>query len=124
MDYSFGESIKTYREKKKLSIRFLAQRVGISAAYLSDIENGKRAAPSQKVFCRLVKELNLSMSEIKDLEKMALYSNMNKVRILKDYLNKNPSAFKFILLAIENNVSNDIWDKMCKDLAIYFNKDF
>lgn len=38
----FGERLRKYREEKKVSLTFLAQQLGISAAHLSHVEQGKR----------------------------------------------------------------------------------
>lgn len=37
-----GEQIRRKRERKNISLRALARQAGISAAYLSDIELGRR----------------------------------------------------------------------------------
>jgi predicted transcriptional regulator len=39
---SIGEALRRERMKKKVSLRSLAKTLGISAAYLSDVELGKR----------------------------------------------------------------------------------
>lgn len=52
-----GEELKKYREANGLSLRALAQRVGISFTYISYIENGKM--PSPDVIKRLAKEMKM-----------------------------------------------------------------
>lgn len=37
-----GESAKTYRLQRDMSLRAVAKKMGISAPYLSDLENGNR----------------------------------------------------------------------------------
>jgi len=37
-----GEKMRLYRQSKGLSVRKLAKKMGISAAHLSDMENGKK----------------------------------------------------------------------------------
>lgn len=53
----FGEYLKHLREKKKMSIRKLSTYSGVSAGYLSQIENGGRSTPSPSVIKKLAKGL-------------------------------------------------------------------
>ena len=46
---SFGESVRQRREELDISVRKMAKRLGMSAMYLSDIERGKRPAPSGNI---------------------------------------------------------------------------
>ena len=59
----FGEYIRQARERllagdKGFSVRQVAQRVGIEPAYLSKIERGVFAPPSEEVIRKLATELN------------------------------------------------------------------
>lgn len=53
----FGECIRQLRLEKRLSQRDLAVKVGIDFTYLSKIENGRVAPPSDQVIRKLGKEL-------------------------------------------------------------------
>ena len=46
-----GQRIRELRGKKDLSLRELAKKLDVSAAFLSDIELGRRY-PSEKGICR------------------------------------------------------------------------
>ena len=43
---SFGETLKACRVAKKLTLRELHQRMGLSVSYLSDIENNRKNPPN------------------------------------------------------------------------------
>jgi transcriptional regulator with XRE-family HTH domain len=58
-DSPLGEYIRRQREMQKLSMRQLAQLVGISNPYLSQIERGLRE-PSEKVVDAIARNLELS----------------------------------------------------------------
>lgn len=62
----FGPTIRELRESQepKLSLRALAKRCGISAAYLSNIERGLCAPPSVEVLKALARELNIDPSDL------------------------------------------------------------
>lgn len=42
---NFGATVRTIRESNGISLRELARRLGWSAAYVSDIERGRRSPP-------------------------------------------------------------------------------
>jgi transcriptional regulator with XRE-family HTH domain len=58
MTYDFSYILKQKRLAKEFSIKELAQKVDITAKYLSSIENGRRV-PSAKVLSRLLESLNM-----------------------------------------------------------------
>ena len=62
---TLGERIRELRETKDLSLRELAKRLGLSAAFLSDVELGRRY-PSKKVLLQLADELGVKSSELEN----------------------------------------------------------
>lgn len=54
---TFTERLVRYREMKGLSQRALAQRIGISSAYLNDIEHGRRG-PTVNLVNVIAEEFN------------------------------------------------------------------
>lgn len=61
---SFGELVRSLRQKKGWNGREFARRVDITPSYLSDIENSKRNAPKKEPLDRMIKELYLTDEEI------------------------------------------------------------
>lgn len=59
-----GERIRELREERDMSLRELAKKLGCSAAFLSDIELGRRY-PSEKNLKDLAHLLNTSLNELK-----------------------------------------------------------
>ncbi|WP_261301821.1 helix-turn-helix domain-containing protein [Paenibacillus andongensis] len=55
------------RKLKGFTIRELADRSGVSAAYISQLENGNRGIPSPEVLMKLSEGLNTSYSELMDI---------------------------------------------------------
>lgn len=51
------------REEKKLSIRELARRSGVSKTQINEIENGQ-SDPTLKTMCRIAKALNMKIEDI------------------------------------------------------------
>jgi transcriptional regulator with XRE-family HTH domain len=58
-----GRRLREAREEKKIGLRELARRLGVSASLISQIETGK-TEPSIKTLFAMVSELELSVNEI------------------------------------------------------------
>jgi transcriptional regulator with XRE-family HTH domain len=56
--------IKTLREEKGLSQKALANRIGVSDAYITMLETGKRKNPSLDILKRLAKALGVPVTEL------------------------------------------------------------
>jgi len=64
---TIGERIRQLREVKDLSLRELAKTVGISAAFLSDVELGRRY-PSDKHLAAIARALGTMLGDLKDYD--------------------------------------------------------
>lgn len=62
-NHQLGYKIKAAREDRKLTQERLAEIVGITPGYLSEIEN-KKTIPSFMILCSLCRTLNLSLDDI------------------------------------------------------------
>src|SRR2546430_10086102 len=58
-----GQRLRKAREQKKIGLRELARRLGVSASLISQIETGK-TEPSINTLFAIVSELELSVNEI------------------------------------------------------------
>lgn len=67
MNVSLGQRIRTLRGVKNVSLRELAKKAGISAAFLSDIELGRRF-PSDDVLVRLARELGTTEKDLRSYD--------------------------------------------------------
>jgi transcriptional regulator with XRE-family HTH domain len=61
---SFYDQLKDYRKLKGYTIREVADRSGVSSAYISQLENGNRGIPSPEILMKLSEGLNISYSEL------------------------------------------------------------
>lgn len=64
---TFGQRIRELREKKDLSLRELAKKIGISAAFLSDVELGRRY-PSEKVLIGVAQYLDTTIEDLREFD--------------------------------------------------------
>lgn len=81
---TFGERIRELREKKDLSLREFATRLGVSAAFASDVELGRRH-PSDKVLADMARELDTTLEDLRK------YDTRAPVQDLKRLTAKNPA---------------------------------
>ncbi|MDR3643879.1 MAG: helix-turn-helix transcriptional regulator [Clostridia bacterium] len=64
MDYiALGHRIREYRTRLKITQEFLAEKLDLSAVYISQIENGARK-PSLATVFRIARFLNVSMDDL------------------------------------------------------------
>ena len=59
-----GERVRELRTERDLSLRELATRIGVSVAFMSDVELGRRR-PSDNVLLRIARELGSSMDDLR-----------------------------------------------------------
>lgn len=85
MNKTFGERIRELRDAKDFSLRELASKIGVSAAFLSDVELGRRF-PSEDKLVLLAKELKT------DLEELRKYDFRDEVENIKKMMFADPAA--------------------------------
>lgn len=120
---TFGRKLKELRQQRKISLRSLASELGMSATFLSDIENERRLPPTSDKFANSIdtiqKVLCLNEEETNQLRLCADEDLFKKGFIAKDfekYINKCPKAQVAMRTAISNNVPNSKWDRIIKIL--------
>ena len=68
MEIKFGEIIKAKREEKGHSLMDLAKVVGISAGYLSQLENGRKDNPKLEIVLKIIKALEIDIDMLLGLD--------------------------------------------------------
>lgn len=61
---TLGQRIRELREQRDLSLRELAKQLGVSAAFLSDVELGRRY-PSGKVLQGIAQKLDATIEDLR-----------------------------------------------------------
>ena len=101
---TFGSYIRELRIKNDIGQRELAQKIGIAASYLNDIEKNKRTAPKITV----IKKISLILkAELDLLNNLAGNSKKGLAPDIIDYIEKNPNIVSLIRAAKNNNLSID-----------------
>ena len=63
-EIEFGNYLKNLRKERGLSIRRLEAQSGVSNAYLSQLENGKRGLPSPEILKKIHEPLDIGYAEL------------------------------------------------------------
>lgn len=111
MDLLFGTFIYKKRTEKQISLRGFARMIEISPVYVSSIEKGTRAAPTEDILNNIAKILVLNEEE-KDLMYDLAAKSKNTLSIATDlvvYINKNTMAHKALRLSKKVNANDDDW---------------
>ena len=106
---TFGSYIRELRIKNDIGQRELAQKIGIAASYLNDIEKNKRAAPKITVIKKISLFLNAELDLLNDL---AGSSKKGLAPDIIDYKEKNPNIISLIRTAKNNNLAVDEIDQL------------
>lgn len=113
---SFGEYIKARREVLGKSIRGLAQELGMTPVYLSDIEKGNRYAP-EKHLCRMIEVLRISGDDINCFYELAGKSRNDNFPDLVDYIGKMEIVRVALRRARDLNISNLQWQEFIDKIS-------
>ncbi len=68
MRIKVGEVIKAKREEKKISLVDFAREIGISPAYLSQLENGRKENPKLEIMLSITQALDIDLDMLLGLE--------------------------------------------------------
>lgn len=105
----FGKRLRELRKQKNISQRDLAAQVGIDFTYLSKIEGGRLAPPSEEVIGHLAQVLEADENELINLA--------GKVpKDLKAVLEESPQAVELLRVLSERKLPDETYRKML-DLA-------
>ena len=116
MSKKFGELVKEYRGEKTL--KELGNEIGISSAYLSDIEKGNRI-PSKDKLDKLIKIFGLKDKEKDNFYDLAAKESSNKYKVsgdIAEYIMKNEYLRSFIRLAKVKKLDNSYWKNKTEEL--------
>ncbi|WP_206455877.1 helix-turn-helix domain-containing protein [Aurantimonas marina] len=70
-----GEKIRVMRKERGVSQGEMAAALGISSAYLSALEHGRRGRPTWELLQRIIGYLNVIWDEAEELERLAELSH-------------------------------------------------
>jgi transcriptional regulator with XRE-family HTH domain len=94
----FGERLRTLREARGLQLKSMAEALGVSPAYLSALEHGKRGRPTHALVVAICAYFNIIWDEADELARLARISHP---RITVDTGGLSPRATELANLLAE-----------------------
>lgn len=101
----FGTFVRNRRLELGISVRDFAESLGLSPAYISDIERGNRMAPVEHLE-QIATILKLEEGDMEFFIDLSGCSHSNWPEI-NEYLAKNKSAREFVRLARDKGMSGE-----------------
>jgi len=94
----FGEKVRQLRQARGVSQKQMAEALGVSAAWLSALENGRRGRPNWDFLQRVIAYFNVIWDEADELRRLARASHP---RVTVDTSGLSASATLFANLVAE-----------------------
>ena len=113
----FGSKLRQLRKAKGIKLKEMSEGVGVSSAYLSALEHGKRGMPTWAMVQRIISFFNVIWDDAEELQRLAEISDP---RIVVDTAGMDPKATEFA-----NRLALDIGkldSKALDDLLISLSK--
>lgn len=85
----FGERLRNLRSERDITLKQMSEAVGVSAAYLSALEHGRKGRPSWYLVQRIIAFFNIIWDDAEELVKLA---NISHPRIAIDTAGLSPQA--------------------------------
>lgn len=85
----FGERLRRLRRERGVNQKEMAAALGVSAAYLSALEHGRRGVPSWAMIQKIIGYFNVIWDEAEELQALALASHP---RVVVDTAGLSPAA--------------------------------
>ncbi|MEX0346290.1 MAG: helix-turn-helix domain-containing protein [Rhizobiaceae bacterium] len=85
----FGSKLRDLRRKKGVTQREMAEAIGVSPAYLSALEHGRRGVPTWPLTQKIIGYFNIIWDDADQLQQLALKSHP---RVVIDTSGLSPEA--------------------------------
>ena len=112
VEQTFGSFLREKRMARGLTLRGMAAKLDLSPVYMSNIENDRRAAPSQEYLERMAMLLQLDKPEREWLLDLAAKSQNNRVSAdLPDYIMDREIVRAALRTAKEADATDQEWQE-------------
>ena len=96
----FGDRMRRLRAERGVTLKDMAAAIGVSPAYLSALEHGKRGRPGWHLIQRIIEYFNIIWDDAEDVVKLA---GVSHPRITIDTAGLNPKATE-----LANRLARDV----------------
>jgi transcriptional regulator with XRE-family HTH domain len=84
-----GQKLRSMRAERNITMKDMAEAIGVSPAYLSALEHGRRGAPTWYLVQRVITFFNVIWDEAEEIERLAQISHP---RVVIDTSGLGPEA--------------------------------
>ena len=111
----YGEKIRELREHKGITMKKMADDLGVSSAYLSALEHGNRGRPGPGLILQVCGYFDLMWEEAEELKRLARLSHP---RAVVDTAGLSPNATELANLLAQNirELDEDTLDWMLAEI--------
>lgn len=113
----FGKKLRQLRDKQAMTQKDMAAALGVSAAYLSALEHGKRGVPRWIFIQEVIRVLNVIWDDADELQALAFRSNP---RVVVDTSDLSPKAtelaniFSEVIAGLSDQEIDDLLEQIQK----------
>lgn len=113
--YNFGASMRFIREQRGIKIREIANKVGMTATYISDIERGNNNPPGKKLMQKILMALEIQETELQNyLYDLAARERGGVSEDIADYIMSNDDLRRVIRMTQRQKMSEQFWRECLK----------
>ena len=94
----FGQKVRTLRKKGRITLKKMAEDLGVSSAYFSALEHGYRGRPTSGLVQQIAGYFSLGTEDTEELKQLAKLSHP---RVTVDTAGLNPKATELANLLAE-----------------------
>ncbi len=106
----FGDFLRQKRQKANITLRLFAQMLGLSAPYVSDLENSNRYPPDSKILEKMIEILKLNPAEQEEFYDLAGEGRNEVAPDLTKYINENKMV-RTALRRVKGKATPEDWQR-------------
>lgn len=100
----FGQQIRQIRQQKGFGLNEFAKELGVSPAYLSNLETGKTQTIQLEVLSKLQQGLHLNVDELDSKANPVIRRAERVSELLLELHKTNPVAANYFMMLVEQGV--------------------
>ena len=115
-DITFGEFLQRKREEKEITLRRMADKLGFSAPFLSDVEKGRRNPPELSKLEQIADILSLSIADKQTMFDLAGKKRESVAPDLPDYIMSRGYVAAALRTARDLDAGEEEWQRFVDEL--------
>lgn len=120
MEIEFGDFLRKKRKERHFTVKILANLIGKSTSYVSQLESGLRVAPKMSVVEKISDALVLDEFEKSEFFNLAEKSRNKLSDDLAEYINSHDEIKETLRISKNRNVPNEEWQHFLNNLKNNF----